>query len=131
MTILATKLHIPSQRSKHVLRSRLIERLDEGAQRKLTLVSAPAGFGKTTVVSEWIANSKRPAAWLSLDEDDNDLARFLTYLISALQQIHAGIGQDVLQRLQIPQPPPLESTLTVLLNDIAAMPQPFWLVIDD
>ena len=85
--ILATKLFIPLPRQKIVLRSRLIERLNEGLSlgRKLTLISAPAGFGKTTLVSEWIAGCGRPAAWLSLDQGDNDLVGFLTYLLGALQ----------------------------------------------
>src|SRR4030067_707348 len=92
--ILATKLYIPPPRPKIVLRPRLVERLNEGlsASRKLALISAPAGFGKTTLVSEWIAGCKRPVAWLSLDEGDNDPTRFLTYLLAALQTIAANIG---------------------------------------
>ncbi len=87
--ILATKLYIPPPRAKIVLRPRLIERLNEGLSsgRKLTLISASAGFGKTTLVSEWIASCGRPVAWLSLDEGDNDPTRFLTYLVAALQTI--------------------------------------------
>ena len=85
--ILATKLYIPPPRPKVVLRPRLIERLNEGLHRKLTLISAPAGFGKTTLVSEWVAGCERPAAWLSLDEGDNDPTRFLAYLVAALQTI--------------------------------------------
>ena len=77
MPILATKLYIPLPRPKVVLRPRLIERLNEGLHRKLTLISAPAGFGKTTLVSEWVAGCERPVAWLSLDEGDNDPTRFL------------------------------------------------------
>ena len=82
--ILATKLYVPLPRSKTVLRPRLIERLNEGlfSGRKLTLISASAGFGKTTLVSEWIAGCERPVAWLSLDEGDNDITRFLTYLVT-------------------------------------------------
>jgi len=96
--ILATKLYIPPPRSKIVLRPRLIERLNEGlnTSRKLTIISAPAGFGKTTLVSEWIASCERPVAWLSLDEGDNDPARFLTYLVKALQTIEAEIGEGLL-----------------------------------
>ena len=97
--ILATKLYIPPPRPNLVLRSRLVERLNEGlsAGRKLTLISAPAGFGKTTLVSEWVAHSESPVAWLSLDEGDNDPTRFLTYLVAALQTIWAkywsgGVG---------------------------------------
>ena len=90
--ILATKLYSPPPRPRVVLRPRLIERLNEGSlHRRLTLVSAPAGFGKTTLVSEWVAGCGRPAAWLSLDEGDNDPARFLSYLVAALRTVAAGI----------------------------------------
>src|SRR5512134_2878895 len=92
--ILTTKLYVPSLRSKVVLRPRLIDRLNEGLHRTsgVTLISAPAGFGKTTLVSEWIAGCERLTAWLSLDEGDNDPTRFLAYLVSALQTIRANIG---------------------------------------
>ena len=131
--ILATKLYIPPPRPKVVLRPRLIERLNEGLSsgRKLTLISAPAGFGKTTLVSEWVAGCGRPVAWLSLDEGDNDPTRFLTYLVAALQTIAPKIGEGVLAALQSPQPPPIESILTTLLNEIAAIPDNFILVLDD
>ena len=131
--ILATKLYIPPPRPKVVLRPRLIERLNEGlsASRKLTLISAPAGFGKTTLVSEWVAGCERPVAWLSLDEGDNDPTRFLTYLVAALQTIAANIGAGALAVLQSPQPPPIESILTALLNEITAIPDNFVLVLDD
>jgi hypothetical protein len=100
--LIATKLYIPPPRSKLVLRSRLIERLNEGMQRKLTLISAPAGFGKTTLVSEWIVGCKRPVAWFSLDVGDNDPLRFLTYFVSALQTISVKIGGGVLEVAPIP-----------------------------
>ena len=131
--ILATKLYIPPSRPKLVFRPRLIERLNEGLQsaQSVTLISAPAGFGKTTLVSEWIADFTRPVAWLSLDEGDNDPARFLTYLIAALQTVASGIGESILGVLQSPQPPPPESILTALLNEISAIPDPFVLVLDD
>ncbi len=131
--ILATKLYIPPPGPKIVLRPRLIERLNEGhaSGRKLTLISAPAGFGKTTLVSEWLAGSGRPAAWLSLDEGDNDPTRFLAYLVAALQTIAANIGKGVLAALQAPQPPSTESILTTLLNEIATIPDNFVLVLDD
>ena len=83
--LLRTKLYIPPPRHEQVRRPRLLERLDAGLRCKLTLVSAPAGFGKTTLVSEWMTGCSRPAAWLSLDESDNDPTRFLAYLIAALQ----------------------------------------------
>ena len=86
-SILATKLYVPLPRSKIVLRPRLIEQLNNGLHHRLSLISAPAGFGKTTLVSEWVADCGRPTAWLSIDEGDSDLTRFLTYLISALQTI--------------------------------------------
>jgi LuxR family transcriptional regulator, maltose regulon positive regulatory protein len=134
--ILATKLYIPPPRAKIVLRSRLIERLDEGMQGKLVLVSAPAGFGKTTLVSEWAAGCGRPVAWLSVDEGDNDPIRFLTYLVAALQTLPpksggANIGAGVLAALQSPQPPPPEAILTALLNEIATNPDNFVFVLDD
>jgi LuxR family maltose regulon positive regulatory protein len=131
--ILATKLYIPPPRSKIVLRSRLVERLNEGlsASCKLTLISAAAGFGKTTLTSEWIAGCGRPIAWLSLDEGDNDLTRFLTYFVAALQTIVAEIGAGVLGVLQSPQPPSIESILTTLLNEITTIPDNCIFVLDD
>ncbi len=101
------------------------------AGRKLTLISAPAGFGKTTLVSEWAAGCRRPVAWLSLDEGDNDPDRFLVYLIAAVQTIEAGIGAGLLSALQSPQPPPPEVILTALLNEITTISGSFILVLDD
>src|SRR6266487_3717161 len=129
--ILATKLYIPRLRPNVVIRPRLIERLNEGLYRKLTLISAPAGFGKTTLVSQWVEGIERPAAWLSLDEGENDPARFLTYLVAALQTIAATLGEGVLGVLQSPQPPPTEAILTALLNDITTIRDHFVLVLDD
>jgi len=116
-----------------VLRPRLIERLNKGlaAGRKLTLISAAAGFGKTSLVREWAAGCEHPVAWVSLDEGDNDLARFLTYLVAALQTIMAHVGNGVLAVLQSPQPPPTEAILTALLNEITAIPGTIILVLDD
>jgi LuxR family maltose regulon positive regulatory protein len=136
-SILATKLYIPPSRPNVVLRAHLIERLNEGLRlnqgfgRKLTLVSAPAGFGKTTLISEWLASYERPAAWLSLDEGDNDPARFLTYLVAALQIAAANVGAGVLGALQSPQLPSTESILTALLNEVTTVPDRFILVLDD
>jgi LuxR family maltose regulon positive regulatory protein len=129
--ILATKLYVPPPQPKAVLRPRLIERLDEGLHRKLILVCAPAGFGKTTLISEWVATLPRPAAWLSLDEGDNDPTRFLAYLLAALRTIAPNIGEGVLGALRSPQPPPTESILTALLNEIAAVDEDLVLVLDD
>src|SRR5262245_2295724 len=129
--ILATKLYVPRPGPKLVLRPRLIKRLNEGLDCKLMLISAPAGFGKTTLLSEWTDGCQRPAAWLSLDEGDNDAARFLAYLIAALQTISVNLGQGVLGVLQAPQAPPIESLLTLLLNEITTIPHKFVLVLDD
>src|SRR5215213_4578254 len=135
LAILATKLYIPSARPKVVFRPRLIDRLNEGHPPGhapgITLISAPAGFGKTTLVSEWVAGCGRPVAWLSLDEGDNDPTRFLFYLVTALQTVAMTMGNEVLEMLQSPQPPPPESILTSLLNEITTLPDHFVLVLDD
>jgi len=131
MPILATKLYVPPPRPQLVPRRRLIERLNEGMHRKLTLLSAPAGYGKTTLLSEWIAACERPAAWLSLDDGDSDPARFLAYFVAALRTIAANIGGGVLGSLQPAQPLPSESVLTTLLNEIAAVRDNFTLILDD
>jgi LuxR family transcriptional regulator, maltose regulon positive regulatory protein len=131
--ILATKLYIPPTQPQLVLRSRLIEQLDKSllSGHKLTVICAPAGFGKTTLVSEWVTGRERPVVWLSLDETDSDPTRFLSYLIAALQTIVPNIGQEVMRVLQSHQPPPTESILTILLNEIADIPDNFILVLDD
>jgi LuxR family maltose regulon positive regulatory protein len=161
--VLATKLYIPPPPSKLVTRPRLIGKLNDAlsANRQLTLISAPAGFGKTTLVSEWIHQKEEggrrsdesgsitppsalalhpsKVAWLSLDENDSDPVRFLTYLIHALQTISPDLGAGVLDILSSSQSSPIESLLTVLLNEIAAIPrdpstgsgQAFIFVLDD
>jgi LuxR family maltose regulon positive regulatory protein len=129
--LLTTKLYVPSVRPELVSRPRLIERLHAGADHKLTLVSAAAGFGKTTLVTEWLTRVDCPYTWLSLDRGDNDPVQFVTYLIAALQMVHEGIGQAAMGLLGSPQPPPIESLVTLLINDIAATPEPFVLVLDD
>jgi LuxR family transcriptional regulator, maltose regulon positive regulatory protein len=131
LPVLATKLFVPTPQPNIVRRPRLIERLNEGLHRTLTLVSAPAGFGKTTLVSEWLAGCGKRAAWLSLDEGENDPAGFLAYLVAALQTISKNIGDGVLGALQSPGSPPIDSILTTLLNDISTMPDDFILVLDD
>jgi len=129
--ILATKLYRPPLRPHVVSRPHLLGRLNAGLHGKLALISAPAGFGKTTLVSQWLAGCGRQAAWLSLDSEENDLARFLTYLIAALQTLEATIGAGVLGALNSPQPPPLDSIVTTLLNDITTISDEFILVLDD
>ncbi len=158
--LLATKLYIPQPRQKVVVRTRLRERLNNALQYKLTLLSAPAGFGKTTLVTEWLYASgllisdfaaarqiekqklglhkdadskiKNSAAWLALDAQDNAPARFLAYLVAAVQTLAPQVGNGVLTVLQAPQPPPADAILTALVNEIiVALPQAFVLVLDD
>ncbi len=138
--ILLTKLFIPANRPELVSRSRLIEQLNRGLHRKLTLISAPAGFGKTTMVTDWLqsqgddASSPFLIGWLSLDEEDNDLVRFLTYLITALNRIpglETEIGVGALQMAQASQPPPPQTILTAVINEIAMITNKIVLVIDD
>ena len=129
--ILATKLFKPVIRPEAVRRPRLLARLDEGRQKQLTLVCAPAGFGKTTLVSQWLAEGGRAAAWLSLDQRDNDLMRFLGALVAALQSIPIQFEENLSGMLASPQPPSAEYLLTSLINGIAAAEDPFLLVLDD
>ncbi|MFC1878768.1 LuxR C-terminal-related transcriptional regulator [Chloroflexota bacterium] len=139
--ILVTKLFIPPIRPELVHRPGLIDRLNAGLSRKLTLISAPAGFGKTTLVSEWVdslrlgANkenqSENKIAWLSLDGRDNELTRFLLYLFAALNTIDAGIAQGALSALHSSQPSPTETILTTLINEIAVFPNRIILILDD
>jgi LuxR family maltose regulon positive regulatory protein len=129
--LLRTKLYIPPVRPELVPRPRLVERLNAGLDRKLTLISAPAGYGKTTLLSEWTAGCGRPVAWLSLDESDNDPRRFWTYLVAALQTVEANIGTDLVDAFRASQPPPTETILAGLSNEIADVPSPLALVLDD
>jgi len=129
--VIATKLFIPPPRPDAVPRPALVARLNAGLHRKLTLLAAPAGFGKTSLASAWLADCGRPAAWLSLDEGDADPARFLAYLIAALQTLAPTIGADVLALLQSSPPPSIDALLPLLLNQIATLPRPAILVLDD
>lgn len=129
--LLQTKWYVPRLRPSLVPRPHLIAKLNEGLHRKLTLISAPAGFGKTTLVTEWIAAGERPSAWLSLDKGDSNPVRFLQYLVAALRTVAPELGQTAAAALQSPQPPPAQAVLTPLLNEIAAVPNPFMLVLDD
>ena len=132
--LLETELYTPKWRTGLVPRPRLIERLDQGIERKLTLVSAPAGSGKTTVLAEWVAadpKGRRPVAWVSLDQSDNDPALFWAYFIAALQTVRPGVGENALSLLHLPQPPPIESVLTTLINEINAIQDDFALILDD
>jgi LuxR family maltose regulon positive regulatory protein len=114
-----------------VPRPRLTERLNEGLHRRLTLISAPAGFGKTTLLSQWLAGCARPVAWISLADSENDLTHFLAYLVAAIQTVAPAVGPGLPVTLRSPQPPPAEAILAALLNDIAVLEQPLVLVLDD
>jgi LuxR family maltose regulon positive regulatory protein len=129
--LLFTKLYVPQPRTGIVPRPRLIEQINNGSKSKLTLISAPAGYGKTTLASEWIQQTDIPVAWLSLDENDNDLARFLIYFVTALRQVEENIGGDVLAALDAPQLPQPEMLLTLLINDISTSGNQVSLVLDD
>ncbi len=150
--LLTTKLHIPATRSDAVLRPRLIELLDQGLARKLTLIAAPAGFGKTTLIAAWLDHQRLEAsdlrlgessltsspqplaprvAWLSLDDDDNDPVRFLTYLIAAVRTINPAIGPAALAFLGAPQLPSFTTLLTLLINDLSNLSDRIILVLDD
>ncbi|MCP4543480.1 MAG: hypothetical protein GY832_40730 [Chloroflexi bacterium] len=121
--LLKTKLYIPHVRPELVSRPRLIERLDESIHSaKLTLIAAPAGYGKTTLLVEWLAGyspQTHPVAWLSLDAGDSDPTRFWVYVIAALQTLAPELGASVLPQIQSAQPPPMETLMTLLINDIA------------
>lgn len=131
--LIKTKTNIPALKRDLVLRKRIDEALSEGlrAGRKLTLISAPAGFGKTTLVCEWLEMCKIPAAWISLDENDGDAACFLTYLVTALQTLISDVGDGVLAALQSSQPVAAKDLLTTLLNELSSLEDGFILVLDD
>lgn len=129
--ILATKLHIPAPRPTAVHRPQLVERLNAGLHRKLTLISAPAGFGKTTLIGEWVTHCERRAAWLSLEAGDSDPLNFLNYLVAALRTAAAGFGENVLAVLHSSQPLSAEAILPFLLNEVAALPDEIIFVLDD
>jgi LuxR family maltose regulon positive regulatory protein len=116
--ILTTKLYIPRLQPNSVSRPSLLERLNEGLHRRLTLISAPAGIGKTTLVSSWVACIERPTAWLSLDDQENDPARFLTYFVAAVQTIAATIGEGVLDDYHTIAARPIDHALTYLVEHL-------------
>jgi LuxR family maltose regulon positive regulatory protein len=129
--LLATKLYAPTTRTNLVTRLRLTARLDEGVRGKLILVCAPAGFGKSTLLSEWVLGSELPVGWLSLDEGDNDPARFLSYMIAAIRTVEADIGERALSLLRSSQLVPTQVVLTMLVNELAAVPHDLALILDD
>ncbi len=129
--LLKTKFYVPPIRSIQVARPRLIDLINGGLERALILVSAPAGYGKTTLVSSWLKETKIPSAWLSLDGGDNDPNRFLQYLLAALLPIAPGIENDLLGMLQGIQPAQFENLINQLANELTSVSDPFVLVLDD
>jgi len=129
--LLTTKLFIPKLSANLVPRQRLYERLDEGLTRKLTLISAPAGFGKSTLVADWLSECDQPVAWLSLDEGDNDPVRFWTYLIAAIQTVHSEAGGEARQIVSAPQLRSTEPVAISLINDISQFTYDLIVVLDD
>ncbi|MCB0226006.1 MAG: AAA family ATPase, partial [Anaerolineae bacterium] len=129
--LLRTKLHRPEPGPGHIPRPHLLNYLNHNSQRKLTLVSAPAGFGKTTLMAEWLQIGPRQVAWLSLDEADRNFVRFMRYIVAALQTIWPAMGLDLMSLLQAPKLPPVPYLATSLINDLVDRPEPFVLVLDD
>jgi LuxR family maltose regulon positive regulatory protein len=129
--LLATKLHVPRPRRGLLPRARLLERLTAGTARELTLVCTPAGLGKTTLLGDWARRHQRPVAWLSLDQGDNDPARFWRDVAAALDRGRPGIGGRVGALLRGPESASLEAVVTVVSNQLAGLPEQVALVVDD
>jgi LuxR family transcriptional regulator, maltose regulon positive regulatory protein len=129
--MLLTKLHIPPAGNNIVHRAELYEKLNFGLSRKLILVSAPAGFGKTTLLSDWVNQHNILTAWVSLDKGDNDTVEFLSYIISGIQTIHKEFGESTLKLLNSPNKPSDESIVSLLINEMLNIDQNFLLVLDD
>ena len=132
--LLDTKLYAPRRRPGLVSRPALVDRLEQGTLRTLTLVSAPPGFGKTTLLAEWLPSEsgpERPVAWVSLDRGDNDSALFWAYVIAALQKVTPGVGDAALSMLSSPEPPQIDALLTTLINEINSVDRDFALALDD
>jgi len=131
LSLLKTKLFVPPPRSNWIKRRHLLKRMDEGFVRKFTLISAPAGFGKTTLLVDWVLSQKKPVAWFSVDKGDSDPLQFLTYVILGLQTLESAIGKSALTILQSPQPQPIEAILVNLINDLVRIQYDMALVLDD
>jgi LuxR family transcriptional regulator, maltose regulon positive regulatory protein len=129
--LLATKLYVPQPRTKLVRRTQLIDRLNNGLNHKLTLISASAGFGKTTLLTEWVSQCEIPVAWISLDKSDNDFAHFIQYFIASLKPIKSSIGKSALSVLQSPQRPTIETITINLIKEISDIPNDLVIIFDD
>ena len=129
--LLATKLFSPPLRGNIVTRPRLLELLDNGRSQPLILVTAPAGFGKTTLVSCWLKRRQKRAGWVSLDKTDNIPANFITYIVEAFQQVSGGTCGTITPLLKSAEPPDIDILLSYLINDLACLEEPIILVLDD
>src|SRR5262245_27442945 len=130
-SLLATKLSFPRIRRDLLARPHLLGRLDEAMAHELVLVSTPAGFGKTTLLAEWARTREWPAAWLSLDDDDNDPTRFWRYLVAAADHVHSGIAERILSLIGAPEQPTSQAVVTALVNELTAYTNEAVLILDD
>lgn len=131
MDLLHTKLNPPPARENSVARMRLLDRLDSSVNHRLTVVSAPAGYGKTTLLSQWIDRRAEPVCWYSLDRSDNDPAQFIRYFLASVQRVDPDVGTLVPGMLQPPRPLPGQTVLIALINDVAASENEFIVILDD
>lgn len=131
MQILSTKLSVPPIRSRLIPRLRLVQKLNEGLECGFILVSAPAGYGKTTLLSAWLEQLQFPSAWLSLDDKDNDPSRFLAYFIAACREVDPSFDVDLGTPPGISSQAEVEAHLTLLINHLAQASQSFCVVLDD
>ncbi len=131
LPLIRTKLHRPPVTQDHLHRERLLDRLEKNRQRPLTLVSAPAGYGKSTLLSCWLESCESPSAWVSLDENDNDLRVFLSYFMAAVQTQFPAAGQNTETLLNSSELPPLSVITHSLINELDQIDSPLILVLDD
>jgi LuxR family maltose regulon positive regulatory protein len=131
MDLLYTKLHPPPVRVNQVARGRLLEKLDAALNQRLTLVCTPAGYGKTTLLSQWANHRPGPTGWVSLDRSDNDCVQFLRYLLAALQSIEPNIAALIPEMPQPPHPLAEPAVWMTLINAVAASAQEFVVILDD
>jgi len=129
--LLKTKISVPPLPGEFLHRPRLTDRINQGVNGPLTLIAAPAGFGKTNLLIEWTKKTSLPVAWLTVDSDDNDLSRFFRYLVGALQTLETGLGEEMLDLIQSSKGSGLEVGLTLLINELSALPKEPILVLDD
>ena len=129
--LIQTKLNRPAIGPNSVVRPRLISRLDDVLKERVTLICAPAGYGKTTLVLQWLDQRRMPAAWFAVDETDSDPDRFLSYFVAAVRTVVPEFGSDIVRLLSSPQLPPLEYLADAVVNELATLDRPLAIVLDD